>query len=150
MLCLSGFELYSRWVPLTPDPVLSLNKILVTLVWFVRVLITQRVFFRNDLKTHVRLRCFRKKNFIYPYFEALLGSTTLFGLHAMLLNYGSVLSRSYVLDNRHKYRTNILNHKGLQSECADILHQSFLCCCAILTSPKKGETAVYGYNPALF
>ena len=23
-------------------------------------------------------------------------------------------------------------------------------CCAILTSPKKGETAVYGYNPALF
>ena len=23
-------------------------------------------------------------------------------------------------------------------------------CCAILTSPKKGEKAVYGYNPALF
>ena len=23
-------------------------------------------------------------------------------------------------------------------------------CCAILTSPKKGETAVYGHNPALF
>ena len=23
-------------------------------------------------------------------------------------------------------------------------------CCAILTSPKKGETAVYAYNPALF
>ena len=23
-------------------------------------------------------------------------------------------------------------------------------CCPILTSPKKGETAVYGYNPALF
>ena len=23
-------------------------------------------------------------------------------------------------------------------------------CCAILTSPKKGETDVYGYNPALF
>ena len=22
-------------------------------------------------------------------------------------------------------------------------------CCAILTSPKKGETAVYGYNPIL-
>ena len=22
--------------------------------------------------------------------------------------------------------------------------------CATLTSPKKGETAVYGYNPALF
>ena len=40
--------------------------------------------------------------------------------------------------------------QGLKSECADILHQSFLCCCAILTSPKKGETAVYGYNPALF
>ena len=23
-------------------------------------------------------------------------------------------------------------------------------CCTILTSPKKGETVVYGYNPALF
>ena len=39
---------------------------------------------------------------------------------------------------------------GLKSECADIFHQSFLCCYAILTSPKEGETAVYGYNPALF
>ena len=39
---------------------------------------------------------------------------------------------------------------GLKSKCADIFHQSFLCCYAILTSPKEGETAVYGYNPALF
>ena len=37
-----------------------------------------------------------------------------------------------------------------KSECADIFHQSFLCCYAILISPKEGETAVYGYNPALF
>ena len=28
--------------------------------------------------------------------------------------------------------------------------RTFSGCCAILTSPKKGETAVYGYNPALF
>ena len=27
---------------------------------------------------------------------------------------------------------------------------AFSGCCTILTSPKKGETAVYGYNPALF
>ena len=39
--------------------------------------------------------------------------------------------------------------QGLKSECADIFHQSFGCC-AILTSPKKGKTAVYCYNPALF
>ena len=50
-------------------PALSLNKILVRLVWFVCVL--QRVFFRNNLKTHVRLRCLRKKDLIYPYFETL-------------------------------------------------------------------------------
>ena len=39
---------------------------------------------------------------------------------------------------------------GLESECADIFYQSFLCCYAILTSSKEGETAVYGYYPALF
>ena len=42
------------------------------------------------------------------------------------------------------------SRSGLKSECAHIFHQSFLCCYAILTSPKEGETAVYGYNPALF
>ena len=42
------------------------------------------------------------------------------------------------------------SRSGLKSECADIFHQSFLCCYAILTSPKEGETAVYGLNPALF
>ena len=66
-------------------PVLSLNKILVRLVWFVRVLNHATCIFRNNLKTHVRLRCFRKKNLIYPYFETLLRSTALFGPYAMLL-----------------------------------------------------------------
>ena len=42
------------------------------------------------------------------------------------------------------------SRSGLKSECTDIFHQSFLCCYTILTSPKEGETAVYGYNPALF
>ena len=42
------------------------------------------------------------------------------------------------------------SRSGLKSECADIFHQSFLCCYAILTSPKEGKTAVNGYNPALF
>ena len=40
---------------------------------------------------------------------------------------------------------------GLKSECADIFYQSLISgCYSILTSPKEGETAVYGYNPALF
>ena len=40
---------------------------------------------------------------------------------------------------------------GLESERADIFHQSLISgCYAILTSPKEGEIAVYGYNPALF
>ena len=38
----------------------------------------------------------------------------------------------------------------LKSECADIFSPELSGCYAILTSPKKGETAVYGYNPALF
>ena len=72
-------------------------------------------------------------------------------------------------------KTNI-NHKGLQRTAneyaekrriykdlisnnnnVDILNsariffvRAFSGCCAILTSPKKGETAIYGYNPALF
>ena len=40
---------------------------------------------------------------------------------------------------------------GIKSECADIFYQSRISgCYAILTSPKEGETAVCGYNPALF
>ena len=42
------------------------------------------------------------------------------------------------------------SRSGLKSEYADIFHQSFLCLLRILTSLKEGETAVYGYNPALF
>ena len=39
---------------------------------------------------------------------------------------------------------------GLKSECADIFHQSLISgCYAILTSPKEGETAVYGYTVPL-
>ena len=40
--------------------------------------------------------------------------------------------------------------QGLRSECANIFIRVFSGCCAILTSSQKGETAVYGYNPALF
>ena len=43
------------------------------------------------------------------------------------------------------------SRSGLRSECADIFHQRLISgCYAILASPKEGETAVYGYNPALF
>ena len=38
----------------------------------------------------------------------------------------------------------------LKSECADIFTRIFSGCYAILTSPKEGETAAYGYNPAVF
>ena len=45
----------------------------------------------------------------------------------------------------------ISSGSGLKAECADIFHQSPISgCYAILTSPKEGETAVYGYNPAPF
>ena len=40
--------------------------------------------------------------------------------------------------------------QGLKSECADIFIRAFSGCYATLTSPKEGEAAVYGYNPALF
>ena len=40
--------------------------------------------------------------------------------------------------------------RTFKTECAGILHQSLSVCCAVLTSPQKGETAVYGYDPALF
>ena len=43
------------------------------------------------------------------------------------------------------------SRSGLKSEFADIFHQSLISgCYATLTSPKEGETAVYGYNPAPF
>ena len=38
----------------------------------------------------------------------------------------------------------------LKKECAGILRQSLSVRCAVPTSPSKGETAVYGYDPALF
>ena len=47
---------------------------------------------------------------------------------------------------------------GVESSRLELINQSarmffiraFSGCYAILTSPKEGETAVYGYNPALF
>ena len=41
--------------------------------------------------------------------------------------------------------------QGLKSECKGwFLIRVFSGCCAILSSPKKGEKAAYGYSPALF
>ena len=39
---------------------------------------------------------------------------------------------------------------GLKIGVRGYFSSVFSGCCAILTSPKKGETAVYGYNPTLF
>ena len=40
--------------------------------------------------------------------------------------------------------------QGLNQSAGIFFIRAFFGCYAILTSPKKGETAVYGYNPALF
>ena len=40
--------------------------------------------------------------------------------------------------------------QGLNQSARIFFIRAFSRCCAILTSPKKGETALYGYNPALF
>ena len=40
--------------------------------------------------------------------------------------------------------------QGLKSESADIFYQSFLWLLRYTDEPKRGRTAVYGYNPALF
>ena len=40
--------------------------------------------------------------------------------------------------------------QGLNQSARTFFIRAFSGCYAILTSPKKGETAVYGYNPALF
>ena len=39
--------------------------------------------------------------------------------------------------------------QGLNQSARICFIRAFAGCYAILTSPKKGETAVYGYNPAL-
>ena len=40
--------------------------------------------------------------------------------------------------------------QGLNQSARIFFIRAFSGCYAILTSPKEGETAVYGYNPALF
>ena len=40
--------------------------------------------------------------------------------------------------------------QGLNQSARIFFTRAFSSCYAILTSPKDGETAVYGYNPALF
>ena len=39
---------------------------------------------------------------------------------------------------------------GLKSECADVFHKNFLWLLRHTDEPRKGETAIYGYNHALF
>ena len=51
-----------------------------------------------------------------------------------------------------------ISYYSVRVPCGQSLNQSariffirtFSGCCAILMSPKKGERAAYGYNPALF
>ena len=82
-------------------------------------------------------------------FYRLVLANFLFSLRDINLTLGFLPLRRHVV-----WRDSVgveSSRSGLKSsERADIFHQSFLCCYAILTSPKEGETAVYGYNPALF
>ena len=90
----------------------------------------------------------RNSYMVLSMFYRLVLANFLFSLRDINLTLGLLPPRRHVV-----WRDSVgveSSRSGLKSECADIFHQSFLCCYAILTSPKEGETAVYGYNPALF
>ena len=95
--------------------------------------------------------CLGRRSFIDPIccILCLVLANSLFSLRDINLTLGLLPPR------RHVVWPDSLGVKssgsGLKSECVDIFHQSLISgCYAILTSPKEGETAVYGYNPALF
>ena len=86
---------------------------------------------------------------VLPMFFKLVFANSLFSLRDINFTLGLLPPRRHVA-----WRDSVgfkSSGSGLKSECADIFHQSPISgCYAILTSPKEGETAVYGYNSALF
>ena len=83
-----------------------------------------------------------------PCFLGWFLANSSFSLRDINLTLGLLLPRGHVV-----WRDSVSvrsSRPGLKSECADIFHLSLISgCYAILTSPKKGETAVYGYNRAV-
>ena len=75
----------------------------------------------------------------------LVLANSLFSLRDINLTLGLLPSR------RHVVWRDSEGVESSRSEFARIFFiRAFSGCYAILTSPKEGETAVYGYNPALF
>ena len=82
-------------------------------------------------------------------FLRLVLANSLFSLRDINLTLGLLPSRRHVV-----WRDSV----GVESSGAEFKirvrgyfsSEFFSGCCAMVTSPKKGETAVYGYSPALF
>ena len=91
----------------------------------------------------------RNSCMVLSMFLRLVLANSLFSLRDINLTLGLLPPRRHVV-----WRDSVgvrSSGSGLKSECADIFHQSPISgCYAIPTSPKEGETVVYGYNPALF
>ena len=86
---------------------------------------------------------------VLPMFLRLVLANSLFSLRDIALTLGVLPSR------RHVVWRDSVGVEGSGSELKIRVRgyfssEFFSGCCAILTSPKKSETAVYGYNPALF
>ena len=81
-------------------------------------------------------------------FYRLVLADPLFSLRDINLTLGLLPPRRHVV-----WRDSVgveSSRSGLKSECADIFHQSFLCCYAILTSPKRAKQLSMATIPLCF
>ena len=81
-------------------------------------------------------------------FYRLVLADPLFSLRDINLTLGLLPPRRHVV-----WRDSVgveSSRSGLKSECADVFHQNFLWLLRHTDEPRKGETAIYGYNHALF
>ena len=69
-------------------------------------------------------------------------------IFGMLRNFYFLIFRFFLLEGGGG-RLMVLG-QGLNQSGGIFFIRAFSGCYAILTSPREGETAVYGYNPALF
>ena len=90
-------------------------------------------------------------------FRDLGSSFSRFGVFVLRSSFSSAsfskLPKIFIM-NRHTSKSYTTGKSTIDRQYSEktLMHQSFFCCYAILTSPncKKGETAVYGYKPAMF
>ena len=79
-------------------------------------------------------------------FYRLVLANFLFPLRDINLTLGLLRPRRHVV-----WRDSVgVESQGLNQSARIFFTRVFSGCFALLTSPKEGETAVYGYNPALF